>query len=119
MPPANGITEETLNHLIDLYGSRYGEVLDYVSRDPLLRQPICGRNFDIEAEIPHAIERELALTLSDFMLRRSLIAYRECEGLDCCGKIANKMGKILGWDEQEIMSQIELYKKEIALRHAV
>lgn len=113
----NGISEETLNHLISLYGSRYGEVLRCVSRDPLLREFICERNPDIEAEAVHAIEHESALTLSDFMLRRCLIAYRECEGLDCCDKAAKRMAKILGWSEQEMFSQIESYRREIATRH--
>jgi len=114
---SKGISEETFNHLISLYGSRYAEVLDYVSRDALLREPICDRNPDIEAQIPHAIERESALTLSDFMLRRSLIAYRECEGLDCCSKVAKKMAEILDWSDEQTSMQIDSFKKEIAIRH--
>jgi glycerol-3-phosphate dehydrogenase len=112
-----GISENTLNHLKELYGSRYMEVLEYVARDSSLRKPLCERNLDIEAEIPHAIEHESAFTLSDFMLRRSLIAYRECEGLDCCNTVASKMGSILGWSEQERLSEIERYEKEIRVRH--
>jgi glycerol-3-phosphate dehydrogenase len=112
-----GISEATLKHLIELYGSRYTQVLEYVARDPSLRNALCERNLDIEAEIPHAIERESALTLSDFMLRRALIAYRECEGLDCCSAVANKMSKILGWDEEETSLQIENYRRQINLRH--
>lgn len=114
----NGITEETLNHLISLYGSRYHEVLDYASRDSRLRESICKQNPDIEAEIVHAIEHEAALTLSDFMLRRSLIAYRQCEGLDCCDNAAKSMARFLGWSEEETFSQIESYRKQIAVRHA-
>ena len=113
----HGISEATLKHLIELYGSRYTEVLEYAARDPSLRSALCERNLDIEAEIPHAIEHESALTLSDFMLRRALIAYRECEGLDCCSAVANKMSKILGWDEEETSLQIEDYRKQINLRH--
>jgi len=111
------INERTLTHLIALYGSRYAEVLEYVQKNPSLRRTLCPHNPDIEAEIPHAIEHESARTLSDFMLRRSLIAYKECEGLDCCGTIAAQMGEILGWNEEEISSEIDRYKKEIHSRH--
>jgi len=70
------------------------------------------------AEVVHAIEKESAVTLNDFMIRRSLIAFRQCEGLDCCGNVAKKMGAILHWNSREVTEQVNAYKKEIAMRHA-
>lgn len=113
-----GISAEVLNHLVSLYGSRYREVLDYVKKDKRLREPICKANLDIMAEVTHAVEKESALTLTDFILRRSLIGFTQCEGLDCCAKVAEKMGKILRWSTRGISSQVRAYKKEIAMRHA-
>jgi len=113
-----GITAEQLNHLVSLYGSRYREVLDYVKNDGRLSERICETNLDIMAEIVHSIEKESALTLSDFMLRRSLIGFRQCEGLNCSPKVAKKMAEILAWSDQELSAQIEAYQKEIAMRHA-
>jgi len=113
-----GISAEVLNHLASLYGSRYREVLDYVKKDKHLRERICTTNPDIMAEVTHAVEKESALTLTDFMLRRSLIGFTQCEGLDCCSKVAKKMSKILRWNAREISSQIRACKKEIAMRHA-
>jgi len=112
------ISAEVLNHLVSLYGSRYREVLDYVKKDKRLREPICRTSPDIMAEVTHAVEKESALTLTDFMLRRSLIGFTQCEGLDCCVKVAEKMGKILRWSTREVSSQVSAYKKEIATRHA-
>jgi len=112
------ISAEVLNHLVSLYGSRYREVLDYVKKDKRLREPICRTSPDIMAEVTHAVEKESALTLTDFMLRRSLIGFTQCEGLDCCVKVAEKMGKILRWSTREVSSQVSAYKKEIAMRHA-
>jgi len=114
----HGIGVETLDRLVSLYGSRYTEVLDYVKKDKRLRERICKTQPDIMAEVVHAIGKESALTLNDFMIRRSLIAFRECEGLDCCAKVAKKMGKISHWSSREISSQISAYKNEIAMRHA-
>jgi glycerol-3-phosphate dehydrogenase len=113
----HGITEEVLNHLVSLYGSRYKEVLGYVKKDKRLRERICRTNPDIMAEVVHAVEKESALTLSDFMIRRSLIAWRRCEGLDCCMKVAKTMGKLLRWSNHEISVQVAAYKNEIAIRH--
>jgi len=113
-----GISRETLAHLISLYGSRCREVLDYVKKEKRLGERICKTNHDIMAEVIHAIEKESALTLSDFMLRRSLIGFRQCEGLDCCSKVAKKMGEILAWPYKELTSQIRAYKGEIAKRHS-
>ncbi len=114
----HGISAGTLNHLVSLYGSRYVEVLDYVKKDKRLKERICRTNPDIMAEIVHAVEKESALTLNDFMIRRSLVAFRKCEGLDCCSKAAKKMGQILGWNSRNVSSQIRAYKNEIAMRHA-
>jgi glycerol-3-phosphate dehydrogenase len=113
-----GIKEETVNRLVSLYGSRYTEVLDFVKKNKRLRDKICTKNPDITAEIAHAVEEESALTLTDFMLRRSLIGFRECEGLDCCVKVAKEMRRLLRWSDRETASQVRAYKGEIALRHA-
>jgi glycerol-3-phosphate dehydrogenase len=114
----HGIGADTVAHLVSLYGSRYNEVLDYIKKDKRLKERICETNPDIMAEVTHAIEKESACTLSDFMLRRSLIGFRKCEGLDCCTKVANKMAKGLGWNARELASQIGAYRDEIAKRHA-
>jgi glycerol-3-phosphate dehydrogenase len=114
----HGISAETLNHLVSLYGSRYIEVLEYAKKDKRLKERICRTNPDIMAEVVHAVEKESALTLNDFMIRRSLIAFRKCEGLDCCSKVARKMGQILRWNSRQISSQISGYRNEIGMRHA-
>jgi glycerol-3-phosphate dehydrogenase len=114
----HGIGLETLDRLVSLYGSRYTEVLGYVKKDRRLGERICKTQPDIMAEVVHAIEKESALTLTDFMIRRGLIAFRECEGLDCCGKVAKKMGAVLRWSSREVASQVSAYKKEIGMRHA-
>ncbi len=113
-----GISTETLTHLVSLYGSRYSEILQYVKNDKRLKERICENNPDIMAQITHAIEKESAFTLNDFMLRRGLIGFRRCEGLDCCAKVAKKMAKILGWNARDVASQIRIYRDEIATRHA-
>ena len=114
----HGISAETLNHLVSVYGSRYIEVLEYAKKDKRLKERICRTNPDIMAEVVHAVEKESALTLNDFMIRRSLIAFRKCEGLDCCSKVARKMGQILRWNSRQVSSQISVYRNEIGMRHA-
>ena len=112
-----GVRAEELEHLVSLFGSRYKEVLNYVKNDERLGKRICETNLGIMAEVVHAVEKESALTLSDFMLRRSLIGFRQCEGLDCCETVAKKMGEILGWSDDQVSTQIRAYEKEIAVRH--
>ena len=114
----NGISVETLDRLVSLYGSRYTEVLDYLRKDRRLGEQICRTQPDIMAEVVHAIEKESAATLTDFVIRRSLIAFRQCEGLDCCGNVAKKMGEILHWNGREVTEEVNAYEKEIAMRHA-
>jgi glycerol-3-phosphate dehydrogenase len=57
----------------------------------------------------------MALTLEDFMLRRTeLMLFDRGHGLDASEETARLMGGVLGWDGRERRRQVELYKKAVA-----
>ncbi|MFC1864414.1 glycerol-3-phosphate dehydrogenase [Chloroflexota bacterium] len=113
----NSLSLETIAHLTAIYGSRFSSVLDYVRADKRLGQPISHGNRDILAQIKHAVEQEEALTVSDFLLRRSFLGLEPSLGIDTVETVAREMGLLLGWSNTEQQNQIESYHASAALGH--
>jgi glycerol-3-phosphate dehydrogenase len=111
----NGLPLETVAHLAAIYGSRFTSVLKYTGEDRRLGKPIASSGRDILAQIKHAVVEEAALSVSDFMLRRSVIGLGQSQGLDAVETVAREMGAQLGWSSAEIQKQIESYRAVAAL----
>jgi glycerol-3-phosphate dehydrogenase len=111
----NGLSLETVAHLAAIYGSRFYSVLSYVSADKRLGQPISPGHRDIIAQIKQSVHEEAAMTVSDFMLRRSAVGLGPSQGLGTVETVAREMGLLLGWSRTEIQKQIESYKVSAAL----
>jgi glycerol-3-phosphate dehydrogenase len=111
----NGLPPETIEHLATIYGSRFTSVMKYTGEDKRLGQSIAPNERDILAQIKHAVLEEAALSVNDFMLRRSFIGLGPKQGLDAVETVAREMGKLLGWSDVEIQKQAENYRAAAAL----
>jgi len=111
-----GITVETVTHLTTLYGSRFTEVLDLLNQNPSGAQRICPHSPAILAQVQHAVENEGALTAEDFLLRRSALGLGPCLGLDALDHIADEMGSLLHWSQNERQKQMNSYRTRSAGR---
>ncbi|MEW6554584.1 MAG: glycerol-3-phosphate dehydrogenase/oxidase [Actinomycetota bacterium] len=70
----------------------------------------------IEAEVIYSAREEMVMSLSDYMVRRSLIYYEDGEqGLGCAEKVAGILAGELGWDEEEKRRQVEEYRDVVGL----
>ena len=110
-----GVSIETVSHLAGIYGSRFTSVLEYARTDSRLAQPIMPGSPDILAQVKHAVNEEEAMTISDFLLRRSDIGLGPSQGLDALETVAGEMALLLGWSSAETQSQIKSYRKVAAL----
>jgi glycerol-3-phosphate dehydrogenase len=61
------------------------------------------------------VKEESAITVSDFLLRRSAVGLVSCQGLDSVLPVAQEMTRLLGWSAAEQQRQIEAYRSTIAL----
>jgi glycerol-3-phosphate dehydrogenase len=111
----SGLSVETVAHLAALYGSRFSQVLDLVKRDKRGGQPVCSHCPDILAQVWHAVEKEGAFTVSDFLLRRSAVGLGSCQGLDGAEAVAKEMGHVLGWSKTEQQREVEAYRSQASL----
>ncbi|MCX6009389.1 MAG: glycerol-3-phosphate dehydrogenase/oxidase [Chloroflexi bacterium] len=111
----SGLSVETVTHLADLYGSCFSQVLELVRRDKRGGQPLCPHCPDILSQVEHSVKEESALTVADFLLRRSAIGLGACQGLDAVETVAQEMGRVLGWSKTEQQRQVEAYRAQAAL----
>jgi glycerol-3-phosphate dehydrogenase len=96
--------------LIETYGAEHVRVLGYALRDRSLLRPLASGCDVLRAEALYAAEEEIALTLEDFMARRStLMLFDPDHGLRAAGEVARLMGQVLGWGRRQRREQIENY----------
>jgi glycerol-3-phosphate dehydrogenase len=110
-----GIPPAIAHRLLRAYGTEHSEVLAYATRDADLLHPLADGCPVLRAEALFAAEEEMALTLEDFMLRRTeLMLFDHGHGLDAAEEAVRLMGGVLGWDGGERKRQVEQYKAAIA-----
>jgi glycerol-3-phosphate dehydrogenase len=65
------------------------------------------------AEVLYAFKRELAQTLSDVLLRRTMVGLGPNVGLDVDEAAAQVAIKHLGWSEERAKSEVEAYRRYV------
>jgi glycerol-3-phosphate dehydrogenase len=108
------LTDELAERLLKLYGARAPEVLEMAGDDPSLRMPL-GPSATVEsgvigAEVLYAFRRELAQTLADVLLRRTMVGIGPSVGLDVDEAAAGVAVKYLGWSEDRAKGEVEAYR---------
>jgi len=110
---ALGLDRRQAEHLTHLYGARAAEVLRLAEHHAPLRSRLHPQHPDIAAQVVHAVQEEWALTLADFLLRRSALGLMPDQALPYAAPIARRMGELLGWDAAEQARQVEAYQEAV------
>lgn len=108
-----GISQVTAEALIDLYGSRYGEVLALTQERPEWKLPIVVGRPEIRAQVVYAVRNEMAMSTADVLMRRTGIALHEGVGLEYAEATARLVGEALGWTEAQIREDVAQYTKTV------
>ena len=111
------ISEATVTHLLDRYGSLIEEILEIIDADSSMAQRLIPELPYIKAEILHAVTHEGALSVEDVLLRRTRISFEAFDGgVDVASDVAKIIGAQLGWGAKErsasVVSFTELMEKE-------
>jgi glycerol-3-phosphate dehydrogenase len=107
---ATGLARETLEILVETYGRSYPRVLDLAKKLPDGTARICPSNPEIVAQLHCAVGEEMAVSLQDFLLRRTAIGQSACLGLDCYEAIGRRMGALLGWSPRRLEAELDAYR---------
>jgi glycerol-3-phosphate dehydrogenase len=114
---ASGLARETLETLVTLYGRAYPRVIDLAGKVPGGADRLCPTNPDIVAQLHLAVQEELAVSLQDFLLRRTGIGTSQCQGGDCAEAIGRRMGQLLGWTPRRLAAELEALRAHVARSH--
>ncbi len=114
---ATGLDRETLETLVTIYGRAWTRVADLSGKLAGGSERLCPSNPDVVAELHHAVQDELAVSLQDVLLRRTGIGTSRCQGLDCAEAIGRRMAQLLGWTPRRLQAELEAYGAHVARSH--
>ena len=96
------------DRLSHLYGTRATEVADRARAEPRLAEEIDPITHTIGAEVLHALEAELATTLEDVLLRRTMTGLGSTLGIG-----PDEAAAALVWDEERAQAEVEGYRRRV------
>ncbi len=115
----NGLPPDVIEHLNHAHGPEMNRVVEIANRDPRLSQPIVDGLPYIWAEVPYAVEQEMAVTASDILERRLHILNEARDmGLSIAPEVAARLGDFLDWDKGEVDRELREYQEQVALASA-
>jgi glycerol-3-phosphate dehydrogenase len=112
-----GIAPASVDHLLRHYGTEAAGIFNLGGADRRLFRRLLEPHPAIEAEVIHAVRRELAQTVEDVLVRRFHLYYEHPDhGVSAARRVAELMGEELGWDAARIEQEAEYYVSFVA-RH--
>ena len=109
---AGSVSEETARGMMEWHGPRAMDIARMALVSAELRAPICPHSSHIVAEVVEAYRKEFAVTLGDVLLRRIPVALGACWSESCSREAALRIGAVLGWNEQDLGSNLESFETE-------
>lgn len=101
-----GLSDDCARALVHNYGTAADRILERADSDRSLAETL-GNTSTLKAEIHHAVDNEMAITLSDVVFRRTDLATGGNPGDDCLSDCADIMAQLAGWSEQKTRSQLD------------
>ncbi len=109
------ISEESATLLANVYGMRGIDIAGRAATTQLLATALVPGRPEILAQVDHAVEKELAATLRDVMIRRTQLFFRDLDqGLGAAPTVAGRMAELLGWDEARTQRELDAFRAEVA-----
>ena len=106
--------DEVAEHLVASYGTEWRDVWAIVQKDNALVARVAPELPYIAAEIHWAVEREMALTLADILVRRLHVAFETHDhGVSAAPAVARVAAPLLGWTGERIEEELARYGREV------
>jgi glycerol-3-phosphate dehydrogenase len=107
---------DVARYLADTYGMRAMAIAKLVKDDAGLAHRLVAGRPEILAQVTYAATEELAASVTDVMVRRTQLFYRDVDqGLGCLDAVAHELARRLGWDERTQRGMSDAYRAEVAL----
>jgi len=99
--------------LLAVYGARAAEVERLARGHRELGRCVSEETGTVGAEVVHAFRNELAETLADCLLRRTMTGLNSRLGLDAAARAAQVAQQFLGWDDARAAREVEDYRRSV------
>ncbi len=101
-------------YLVERYGTEAMAVVRLARADKTLNRPIAEAHPAILAELLHAIQREMALTLCDLLIRRTHVFYETGDhAVAAAPAVVDLAGEALGWDAPRKAAELAAYLQQV------
>ena len=114
---SSDLPETLIGRLLRIYGTRAKAVLELAAHDPELLNPFSPQTGAIGAEVLYSFHEELAQTLTDCLMRRTMVGMNAAAGLDAVEAAARVAQKYLGWDDDRVEREIANYRRYVQRFH--
>ena len=101
-------------HLVRSYGSEWRDVWALAAPDACLREPIAEGLPYLMAEVRFAVEREMARSLGDVLIRRTHVAFEtEDHGAAATERVLGIMAELLEWSAERSDEELARWTDEM------
>lgn len=111
---SEGLSHDTATHYVRMHGSETPAVIRLGQSNPQWARPVQDNLPTTWAQLIYAMRREMALTLSDLLVRRTHIFYEAPEhGIESVEEVADLAAQEMGWDENRRRAELGAYHELI------
>ena len=95
-----------IRHLTARYGELAAEIVRLMGTEPRLREPLAADRPSVAAEVVYVVRSEMAVRLSDIVIRRLGLGAAGHPGAPIVKSVAAIAASELGWDEAAVAAEI-------------
>jgi glycerol-3-phosphate dehydrogenase len=106
----SGLDDDAATRMLHIYGTRSRQVLKLADDAPDLRETFSPATGAIGAEVVFAVQEEMATTLEDVLLRRTMVGLDDSVGLDAIDAAAYIARRHLGWSAERADAEVSRYR---------
>ncbi len=110
----SGLPGPATERLLRIYGTRAPRVMKLAAADPALAETLSTATAAIAAEVVYSFQHELAQTLGDCLLRRTMVGLSASIGIGADEAAAGIGLHYLGWSETRVGQEVAAYRKQVA-----
>jgi glycerol-3-phosphate dehydrogenase len=101
------------DRLVFAYGSRWRDVWSLGEDNPRLHERLSPSHAVIGAEFVHGVQREMAMTLGDLLIRRTHLAFETADqARSLAAVVADLIQPLLGWSHRDRERALTAYDDE-------
>lgn len=108
-----GLTSQTSERLTRIYGTRASDVLQTAGSNKWLLEVIDPETQAIGAEVVFSFQHEMAQTLADCLLRRTMVGLNSSLGIGSDEAAAEVAQRSLGWSDDRARAELISYRSHV------